>query len=101
MVGIGRLGHERLQPLFGGRVFEIIQPVQVERGLNRPDIARGAGDAGLIDVLQDLWHHERAQHCENDDHDHDLDESKTALALVHSDLGHSLNDTKIGDHDAP
>src|ERR1700722_18690597 len=97
--GIVRLRNERLQALFGRRVFEIIEPVQVQRGLNGPDVARGAGDASLVDVLQNLRHHERPEYCENDHHDHDLDQRKTALALVHS-WTHLLNDTKTEDHDA-
>src|SRR3984957_14003773 len=98
--GIRGLADERLQPLFGGRVFEVIQPIQVERRLNGADIALGTGHPRLVDILQYLWHHECAQHCENDDHDHDLDEGETALTHRHSDLGHSLNDTKREDNDA-
>jgi len=40
--------------------------------------------ASLVDVLQNLRHHERPEYCENDHHDHDLDQGKTARALVHS-----------------
>jgi len=47
-----------------------------------------------------LGHHERAEHCQNDDHDHDLDEGKAALPIAHDDLENSVNDTKLGDPDA-
>jgi len=43
-----------------------------------PDVALRPGYPRLVDVLEDFWHHERAQHCENDHDDHDLDEGETA-----------------------
>src|SRR5579859_6564914 len=81
---IVRLRHQSLQALLGGRVFEIIQTIQVQRGLDGPDVARRTGDTRLVDVLQNPGHDERPQDCENDDDDHDLDQGETALALMHS-----------------
>src|SRR5450432_374018 len=97
---VRRLLDQSLQSLFGGGVFEVVQPVQVQGRLNRPNVALRARNACFIDVLQNFWHHERAEHCENDHHDHDFDKGETALTTAHSDLGNSFNDTKIGNTDA-
>src|ERR1700684_411054 len=59
--GIGRLLHQRLQPLFAGRVLEVVESIRVQGGLNRANVAYRARNTGLIDILQNLWHHERAQ----------------------------------------
>src|SRR5882762_1599980 len=83
---VRRLFHQGLQPLFGGGILEVIQAIQVESGLNGANIALRTRDAGLVDVLQNFRHHERAEHCENDDHDHDLDEGETAVPITHDDL---------------
>src|ERR1700685_1363839 len=50
---VRRLGHERLQALFRRRVFVIIPPIEIERGLNGANIAGRARYARFIGVLQD------------------------------------------------
>src|SRR6185437_6896991 len=54
VIGDGRIGglfDQSLQSLLRGRVFEVVQPVQVQGGFDRPNIALRAGNARLVDIL--------------------------------------------------
>src|ERR1700691_564496 len=59
---IRRLLHQSLQALFGRGVFEVVEPVQVEGGLNGPNVALCPLDLRHVDFIYDLRHHHRAQH---------------------------------------
>lgn len=78
VLGIGRASNERLEALVGGRVTEIVQAVQIERGFEGADVLPGLHYTRLVDLAEHLRCHQRREDTD-DDHDHqDFDEGKTA-----------------------
>src|SRR5690606_4175011 len=71
--------HQGAKPLFGGRVVEVVQPVEIQRTLHGADIVLHLGDTGLVRPVHHPRHHHRGKDAENDHHHHDLDQGETTL----------------------
>src|SRR5690606_1575571 len=71
--------HQGAEPLFGGRVVEVVQPVEIQRTLHGADIVLHLGDTGLVRPVHHPRHHHRGKDAENDHHHHDLDQGETTL----------------------
>src|ERR1700680_852337 len=77
---ISRLGHKGRQPLLGGWVFRVVQPVHGERGLQALDVALGLADLRRVDLANNLRNDEGGQQADDDHDHHDLDEGEATRA---------------------
>src|SRR5215472_4413436 len=73
---VGRLRHERLQALLGGRILRVVEPEHGERGLQALDVRLRLGDARFVHSAHDLGHDDRRQQADDDHHHHDLDQGE-------------------------
>ena len=74
--------HQRLQPLLGGGVAEVVHAVQVERRFVGADVLLRLGDARVVDAADHVRRDERGEDAEDHDDDHDLDQREAALAAA-------------------
>src|ERR1700758_5583309 len=74
--GVGGLGHERGEPLLGGRVFRVVEPVHGERRFQALDVLLRLGDARIVPSAHDLRHDERSEQPDDDYDHHDLDQGE-------------------------
>ena len=76
----GGLAHQRLQALIGARIAEVIQPVHIERILNRADVLARLGLAGIVRRAEKLGNGNSGKNTEDDHHHQNLDQGKAALS---------------------
>ena len=71
-----RLGDERLQTLLARRIAAVIQPIELERLLDRRDVVLRRGDARVVASPDYARHHQHREDADDHHHHHDLDEGE-------------------------
>jgi hypothetical protein len=67
---------QRTEPLLGGGIAQVVQPVELQPLQQRGDVLARRHYAGLVGPAHDSGHDERGENRENRDHHHDFDESE-------------------------
>src|SRR5690606_5815249 len=78
--GLAGMRHERLQALERRRIAEVVEPVQVQRRLDRANVLLRAIDLRGVDLTDQLRRDDRGQEADDHHDDHDLDQREAALA---------------------
>ena len=56
----------------------VVEAVELERLVDIGNIGFGSGHAGVVGAVQYIGHDQRRQNADDDQHDHQLDQGKTA-----------------------
>src|SRR5690606_19243046 len=74
-----RISDERLEPVLGARVAEVVEVVKLQCRLDRANIRLRAIDRRRIDAAEQLRSDDSREQADDDHDDHDLDEREAAL----------------------
>ncbi len=71
--------HERFETFRRARVTKIVEPIQIQCGLDAPNIRLRAIDGRGIDLPYEARRNDGRQQADDHHHDHDLEQRKTLL----------------------